>query len=245
MDLRRLGPAALICAAVSLTTSCGGNASPPMPPPGAQATFRALQGDPTAGTVNVQVDGSTIGNNVAFLQATGYVTVSAGMHQFVMQSVASGSPIDPGMPYALNLPANTPSTLVVDGVGPFEFGRVLLSDDNMPAAGSAKLRIVQGTLSTPGVLTLDVFILPAGSVPSGTPTLSNMNFNAVSSYQVLAPATYEVFFTATGTTNVVFQTGSLPLAAAQNRTLVLLTTCPGLPPCGAGTYTSVVLPDLN
>ena len=71
-----------------------------------------------------------------------------------------------------------------------------------------------------------------------------MTFNNPSTYQTLAAGSYDIFFTSTGTTTVLFDSGPMNFAAGQNRTFVLVNNCTPTA-CGQNTFTSILLADLN
>src|SRR5438045_2537758 len=67
-------------------------------------------------------------------------------------------------------------------------------------------------------------------------------------YQVMTPGTYDIYFTANGApTQVLYHTGSFPLLANQNRTVLFLNVCPitGNSCNLSGSYTALTLADLN
>jgi uncharacterized protein DUF4397 len=204
------------------------------------ASLRVIVLNPTAAPVNVSVDGATVSPNLPYLGNTGYVPIKAGG--------AGQLVIDPSNPPAVN-PVNTPlnlapnshSTFLMDGWAHFEQSSCLMTDDNTPAPNSAaKLRIMDATLAA----IHDIYLMPASPAPTGTPLVALSPFNSATSYQTLAPGSYEVFFTKTGTTQVLFDSGAITLAAGQNRTLVVLSDCqPHF--CDFNVLRSMLLSDLN
>jgi hypothetical protein len=141
----------------------------------------------------------------------------------------------------LNLPPNSHNTFLLDGWAHFESSSNLLGDDTSPAPNSAaKLRILDASLS----VIRDIYLLPAGSTPSGTPLVALSAFNNATPYQTLAPGNYEVFVTRTGTTQVLLDSGPITLAAGQNRTFIIFSDCqPNT--CDFNVLTSLMLADLN
>ena len=71
-----------------------------------------------------------------------------------------------------------------------------------------------------------------------SPTVSAITFESASSYIPLAPGNYEIYFTPTGQTIVLIDSGKVSFAAGQVRTVV------GLNGPVSG-YTTAVLADLN
>lgn len=224
--------------AISATLSCGGSSSSGN---SSTAGIRVLLLNPTAGNVSVSVDGKMVNNNLAYLGNTGYVPIKAGGGQFTI--VTPNPTAVAGVDTTLNLAADSHTTFLLDGWAHFEQSSFIMTDDNTPAPNSAaKLRILN---ASPGGSIKDFYLLPAGSMPSGTPLASGLAFNNATSYQVLAPGTYEVFATLVFTpTQIFFDSGPITLAAGQNRTLILLGNCqPNA--CNFDNLISVTLADLN
>lgn len=204
------------------------------------ASLRVVVLNPTAGNVNVSVDGSMVSSNLPYLGNTGYVPIKAG-GAGQLAIATSNSVAVKDINTTLNLTANSHSTFLLDGWAHFESSSYLLTDDNTPAANSAaKLRIMDASLA----VLHDIYLLPAGSTPGGTPLAALQPFNTETSYQVLAPAAYEVFFTKAGTTQILFDSGPINLAASQNRTIIVLSDCqPNF--CDFNVLRSMILADLN
>lgn len=240
-SLARFGLLAVL-AVVSMALGCGGG---PGPAGGAGTSFgsaslRVVVLNPTAGTVNVSVDGSMVSSNLPYLGNTGYVPIKAGgAGQLAIDP--SGAPAVSPVNTTLNLAPNSRNTFLLDGWTHFEQSTSLLTDDNASAPNSAaKLRIMDASLAAGH----DIYLLPAGSTPSGKPLVVLSAFNNTTSYQVLAPGAYEVFFTTSGTTQVMFDSGPINLSANQNRTMIVLSDCQPTT-CNVNTLTSMTLADLN
>jgi hypothetical protein len=216
-----------------------------MIPPPVQSTAVLVVVEGTASPpVSVSLDGKVLADNLAYLTSTSPLIVQPGPHQLLVQN-ASG-PLVQG-PQAIDLSTSSRTTYVYYGWGAFGTLVDHLLDDITPAADSnAKLRIADYASSVPGI---DVYVVPFGSGPSGTPLLSNLGEGAQQAvYQVMTPGTYDIYFTANGVpTQVLYHTGSFPLLASQNRTVLFLNVCPmtGNSCNLRGTYTALTLADLN
>lgn len=227
---------------VAATLGCGGSQNMTGGGGGnfGAASLRVVVLNPSAGAANVSVDGAMVSSNLPYLGNTGYVPIKAGGAGQLDIETTNSVAVTP-VKTTLNLPANSKSTFLLDGWAHFDSSSCMLTDDNTPAPNSAaKLRILDASL---GVLH-DIYLMPAGSTPSGTPLVSLSAFNNATSYQVLAPGSYQVFFTTAGTTQVLFSSGTITLAAGQNRTVIVLSDCqPNT--CNFNILTSLTLADLN
>jgi Domain of unknown function (DUF4397) len=193
---------------VSAVTGCGGSSS-------VSASLRVVAMNPSAGSVNVTVGGSTVATNLPYLGNTGYFSVRAGSEEVLIPN--STAPLD----VTLHLNPDSKSTLFYDGWDHFESSWTILTDDNTPAPNSAKLRFMNASLGSGQ----DFYLLPPGSTPSGPP-LASLAFNNATGYQVLAPGSYEIFVTRFQTpSQVLFDSGPITLGAGQNSTIVLLSNC--------------------
>jgi Domain of unknown function (DUF4397) len=228
---------------VAATLGCGGSQGTSGVSGGGDfgsANLRVVVLNPTAGAVSVSVDGAMVSSNLLYLGNTGYVPIKAGGAGQL--DIETSNPVAVGpVRTTLNLPANSKNTFLLDGWAHFQQSSCMMTDDNTPAPNAtAKLRIMDASL---GVLH-DIYLMPAGSTPSGTPLVTLSAFNNATSYQALTPGAYEVFFTRSGTTQVLFDSGTISLAANQNRTMIVLSDCqPNT--CDFNILTSLTLADLN
>jgi Domain of unknown function (DUF4397) len=222
---------------------CGGGGTTTTTPTPATATLVVVQGTASP-PVSVSLDGQVLAEDLAYLTSTNPLIVHPGPHQLLLQD-ASG-PLVKG-PQAIDLASSSHTTFVYYGWGSFGSAVDHLLDDITPAADSnAKLRIADYASSVPGI---DVYVVPFGSGPSGTPVLSGLGEAAQqATYQVMTPGTYDIYFTASGApTQVFYHTGSFLLSANQNRTVFFLNFCPTTGnSCNlSGSYTAVTVADLN
>jgi len=238
LNLCRLGIIAVTLLALVAVSGCGSGSQMMSPTPASTANVRVLVGSASAGAVTVQVDGATV-KNLAYPQDSGYMQVKIGSQMAVQ--VPGFGPNPMGVPTG-NFAPGSNHTFMVDGWGTFGMSSMLLNDDMTAAPnGGVKLRIMVAAKMT-GLN--DVYIMPAGSLPSGAPTLSNIALNSVSSYQALPAGSYDVFVTAAGApASVVFQAPTLALTAGQNRTLVLVNDCTATT-CGVNPFKTITLADL-
>ncbi len=229
--------------AITLALGCGGSQGASSNNGGVgfgSASLRVVVLNPTASPVNVSVDGAMVSSNLPYLGNTGYVPTKSGAAGHIDIETSNPVAVNP-VDTTLNLPANSRNTFLLDGWAHFEQSSCLLTDDSAPAPNSgAKLRIVDASL---GVLH-DIYLMPAGSTPNGSPLAPSSTFNSATSYQVLTPGAYDVVLTRSGTNQVLFDSGPIALAANQNRSLVVLSDCqPNT--CDFSVFRSLILADLN
>jgi len=217
---------------------CGGMSTPPASRD--TASFRFVQQDPTAGTVDVMMDSTLVKGSVAYSTDTGYLTVDAGTRQLLVQP-PGGSP-RPFVNSPITLNSGTRNTFILGGWGSFTTMGLPMTDDmTPPASGGIKLRIADLTAEATNI---DIFVLQSPNTPSGTPTISPSSIPFASSYLALPAGTYDVFVTNFGATTVLFHTGPITFSAGQNRTVVLSNDC--LPnSCGFNSFKATILADLN
>jgi hypothetical protein len=166
------------------------------------AMLRIISGSWAVGSLSVIVNGATVATNIAYPTCvnevcealSSYLTVPAGGVAFAVEDTSSTTNLVPQLAN-LNLAPNTHNTLIVVGtVDAIPAGGYLLRDDDTPAANSVKLRIAS---TDPTVGTLAAWVLPDGTTPSGTPTISNVMLGSASSYLTLPPGAYDETFAIT------------------------------------------------
>jgi uncharacterized protein DUF4397 len=250
----------VMCLAFALFgSSCGGGASnpessssgttPPTSTPPTTSTIVAVLAAPSQ-PVSVMVDGQVLAENLAYMNSTNPLIVSSGAHKLLLHN-SSG---DACGTMTLNLQPASHTTILC--IFPAVFGAFpdIHTDDTTPAPNSmAKLRIDNLANNPPTGGAFDVYVMPFGSAPSGTPFLVNAGSQGPV-YQTVAPGNYDVYFVTEQNNSgqapptVVYHTGSLTLAANQNRSVYFLTTCQdptGASGCTPNGFTSVIVADLN
>jgi hypothetical protein len=194
-----------------LSTGCGSSAS--------DAQLRFLQASPDAPRVNVLVDGVSVAGNLAYGNATGYITVKAGSRRVQVVPVSGASPI---FNQTISLTASTNQTLLFTGPAA-SIQAVMLTDGVASATapvGDGYVRVLNAS-ATMGAA--DVYLVPAGSSIVGVqPVTSGLAFDKDTGYKFTVAGDFEVFLTAPGTANAFLSTGSVSLTAAQYQTVVAL-----------------------
>jgi hypothetical protein len=149
--------------------------------------------------------------------ATPYRAIYAGDHVVNVRKTADTSVVV--LDATLTLADATDYTVVATGVTG-DLIPLVLTDDNTPAEGQAKLRVANVAPSAGGV---DVYVTaPAADITALAPTLTNVTYRSASGYLPVAPGAYQIRLTTTGTKTVVLDATTAALTAGQIRTLVAL-----------------------
>lgn len=231
---------------ILISCACGGSNGQS----GQSASLRIVQANPALGGSDVLIDGSVVSSKLPFAANTDYLSLTSGTHALTLRysgtTVFTGSVIVRGDSSGA-LAANSKNTFFFGGWGPFGDGGGVVSfaDDTTPVSSKVELRLISAAYAS-FPPTFDVYVLPPGAVPNGSPTFSNLQFLTLDTdtYIVISPGAYEIFFTTTGTTTTVYQAGTVDFSANQNRTFVLANNC-SASSCDYQTFTSFILADLN
>jgi len=147
------------------------------------------------GTVGVQPAGQYATDD----SSGNYRQIGAGISQTVSLYQKQGTNL---ATTTQTLVKNEYYTILNLGIYP-NIGLMVLTDDNTaPTSGNFKLRVVDAS-STAGAV--DIYLTaPGGSVNGSAPIVSNLQFRQVTpTYLEIAPRSYEVQITQTGTTTVL------------------------------------------
>jgi hypothetical protein len=204
-------------ACFTLIAGCGGDDDnpPPQPDPGT-AQIRALHASASTPPVDVFVNGTAIGRNVAPGNQTGFATVPTGATRVQITPAgtpATSAPIDVSVPLnsALRYSAVAIGNAALTS-GPERLQAVLIEDSGAPPpGGSSKLRVVHGA---PGVGPVDIYVTRADADLPPTPTYGNVPFGAVapassSPAQIIGAGDYRIRIRPAGQTTVVYDSGLL------------------------------------
>ncbi len=195
-----------LLAPVFLLSACNDDDDPP---PEAKAYVRVVHASPDAPAVDVTLDGAAVVSGVAFKAATGFATTTAGAHAIKVNVAGSATTVLSANPtltkdrYYTVFAANKVASLEP---------LVVEEDGVAPTAGNIKLRVVHAAPSAPNV---DVYVTAPGAA-LGSATLSNVAFKGVSDALQVPAGDYRVRVTPTGSSTVVYDSGTLSLAAGAN-----------------------------
>lgn len=209
---------------------CGSSSNPTNP-----AQVRIMNASPVQQNISLLVDNITLQTGIVSQSAGAYTPETPGSHTVQVEATSSTSPL-----VTQSLTFNSGSSYTLLAAEPSFASSSLtltsLTDDNSaPTSGNLKLRIIN---ASPDFGNLDAYVAAPGAGISGSPSVSNLAFQAASSYMTLPAGNYEVYFTVTGRQVISVDSGQFSFSSGQIRTLVLVDNF------GSG-YTSALLADLN
>lgn len=192
--------------------ACSGSSDPA--PPAAPANLRIAHGSPDAPQVDIILNGKTVATNVAFKNATGFLTVPPGKADLKINVAGTNTTALAAMPQLESGKYYT--VMAADSVANLK--PLLFQEEAMgPAAGNVKVRVVHAAPKAPRV---DVYVTTAGAaLETSTPTLVDVPFLGVSNALEVPAATYRVRITGTGSKSPVFDSGSVALTAGSDLVL--------------------------
>ena len=204
--------------ALTVAACSDDNGSLPSPP---AAQMRVVNTAAGITAVDLLIDGDVAVPSVAYLGTSAYVDVAAGAHQVALRAVPSGVALgSTSVTLTEDLSYTLFATVATDTTPPI----VAADTGVVPATGKVKLRVVHAAPSAPP---LDVFLtLTDESLAGATPLIQPFTYGVGTSpdfpgYVERDPGEYRVRFTDQGTTDVVLDTGPVPMAAGQVRSVIL------------------------
>jgi hypothetical protein len=200
---------------IFLATGCGSSS----------AHIRLLNAIPIPSSLDMLIDGKNVASSIPYGAASGYISVASGSRHLQIETTGSTPFVDETVKVSGNV-------TVLDTTS----GATVLTDNNSaPASGDASIRIVNASFN---IGTVDVYIVTSGTAIGTTPTFSSLGVGSASTYDAVAAASYQIFFTQPGTQNVLLSTNTLSFASGQVRTVVALDG-------QTGGVTTSVLADVN
>jgi hypothetical protein len=187
---------------------------------------------PSAGPVDVSVDGTSLGTDLTFRDVTNYVSMPAGTHTLSLVAAATpdAAPIATSTitvvaggaetVAAVAGASPTSATTAADPTGGPVAIQTYTDDLATPPPGDAEARLI---LTVPGVAQVTGQLEPAAGTGSSTLTVGPVAYGQGSPYASVAAGTY----------NVSIDSGTTPLLNGVNW------------PVAAGTVTSIVVVDTS
>lgn len=199
------------------------------------AQLRIMNASTNQQSINLMVDNSTVQTGIVSMSASAYAAEPVGNHALQIEAYGTTTSL---VSQSASLAAGSYYTVLAtpSSAGSSSLNMTLLTDDNSaPSAGNFKLRIIN---AAPNFGNLDAYVGAPGLGTTGSPAISNVAFQAASSYLNLPAGNYEVYFTKNGQQVIYVDSGQFTFASGQIRTLVLMDNF-------GGGFTSALLADLN
>ncbi|MBY6185036.1 DUF4397 domain-containing protein [Marinobacter hydrocarbonoclasticus] len=175
----------------------------------AGAEARVVHASPDAPEVNVLVDDAVALTNVPYTGFSGFLPLSAGMHNLKVEpSAAPGTyVIDADADFALNTAYTILATGLVADITPW-----IVEGKGRRIATAAQIRLLH---ASPGAGNVDIYVGTDGDISDETPAFSNVPIRAETGLVPLAAGTYYVTVTPTGTQDAAI--GPLMLELEANK----------------------------
>lgn len=203
--MRAMGITALILAFAAVTLAAD---QPEANAQAATARVRLVHMSPDAPALDVQLDGQRTAASLAFRSASGYMTLSPGERKLRLLPAGQtqGALIDADLP----LQSGQDVTLVVLGRAAEIAVLPLRDDNNLPAAGKAKVRFMHASPDAPPV---DI------AVRGGPVIFPSVGFKSVAGYVEVDAGTYALEVRPAGTTTVALGLPSVTFRPGQVLTI--------------------------
>jgi uncharacterized protein DUF4397 len=218
--------------AIFFVSGCGGSGASTGTNGTNPPEIRFVQASPSEGNSNVLID-SVTATTVNYGAATGYLTETNGSHHIQLQPNGSSTAY---LDQTLSLSTGSLQTMVVTGLSPNIAGTMFSDNNTVATTGDASVRVIN---AAPSMGPVDVYIVASGTnITNVSPTVANLAFQTGTSYQDIAPGSYEIFLTAPGSKSAFTSTGTVTFTANQIRTFVSLDSL-------GGGFTQLTLADAN
>jgi hypothetical protein len=201
--------------------ACGGSSSD------GRAFVKVAHISPDAPAVDVLVDGAVVLSFVSYLESSGYLEVSDGVRNFLVNAAGTEtSVINADVELADGAYYSVFAVNLLGAIEPL----VLVDDLTLPEPGFVKVRIVHAAPSAP---TVDIYVTGVDDdISTLEPTLSSVPFKADSGYLSIPAGTYRVRVTIEGTKTVAIDTGALALEGGTISTAAAIDATGGGAPFG-------------
>ena len=190
------------------------------------AQVRVVHASPDAPAVDVLLNDNVVLEDVEYQGVSGYLNVPTGVRTSNTFKVNVANTSTTVIEQAAELETNSQYTiLAVNNVSAIE-PLVLLDDTSAPARGNLKVRVLH---ASPSAGSVDIYVT-APSDALNSPTLSNVPFKTASDYLEVPAGDYRVRVTATGSSSVVYDSGTVALPSGAIYTLAAVNATKGTSP---------------
>ncbi len=190
----------------------------------ASANLRFLHAAPTVAAVSFRLDGAAVVASSAYGAApAAYGVIAPGERDLAARLASGGADIATA---TLDAEVGESYTAILDKDGDDEEILVLEDDRSAPAAGQARLRVVN---AAPTATNVDVYVTGADDdLEDVDPKASDLTPEEASAYLALAAGSHRLRVTAAGSkTEILLDIEELELEAGDVRTLVVLDDADG------------------
>jgi Domain of unknown function (DUF4397) len=209
--LARHAALALVLIAAFLATGCSSSGSSDT----GQLRFVAVS--PDAPHVDLLIDGTTQGSNLAYGNTTDYLTVKTESRRIQAVPVSSSTPL---LDTTVSVTKTGHQTLLMTGAMAKIKSLLLTDGGTTSSTGNGYVRVINTSVAMGPA---DVYIVTGTSgITGATPVIAGLDFDGSSSYQLVAAGNYRVVVTTPGTKSILLDTGPLNMTASQNWTMLVL-----------------------
>ena len=188
---QRLAVALSVLVTTLFIAGCGGDDHDVV----VDAHLRVVHASPDAPNVDVLLDNTVVLSNVPYPTASGYLAVAPGTHNIKVNAAGTTTTVINASP---SLTPGTAYTVLAVGFLSSIQALVAVDDTTRPPSGSAKLRVIH---AAPDAGNVDVLV-------NNSVVLSNVPFEAISSYLVVPAGTYDIKVNAAGTSTTAIETSA-------------------------------------
>jgi Domain of unknown function (DUF4397) len=175
-----------------------------------KAHLRLVNAMVTQSNLDMLIDGTNVASNVGYATASNYISVSSGSRHVQVEPAGSSSPVI-DTTASVNSGDNV-TALAYLNTSNANSSAFLVDNNSAPSSGNFNLRVINASPAMGA--SVDVYIEPVGTAPTGTPT--NLADGSASGYVGLSTNnTWHVIFTVTNSPNqVLLDTGAISSATA-------------------------------
>lgn len=195
------------------------------PDPVKNASIRVVHASPDAPPVDVFANGKPVVTNAPFKAATAFADLPAGTVNLVVKVAGTETTVLSAQ--ATLAPDSLTTVMAVNTAANLE--PLVIPESPMgPSAGNLKVRVVHAAPAAPAV---DVYVTtPGATLEASSPVLANVPFKAFSDPLTVAAGEYRIRLTPTGTKDVAYDSGTVPLAAGSDLVLAAVAQDRGASP---------------